>query len=413
MRSHAARQLLNERRSTLSGSNPLTVVMPPHPEHPELPAIIDTAEDYQESQESNAAALPGDEKHFVSSSPSSLSVLSIPSISEPQPRNSQTSQTELLQLKTLTMRTPLQHRYNTHTSNTSIAHSMSEGILRTHSSHSLHRPPLKHRFSEPLSSSCSRLELPPQGHSSQSYYMNHTNVAHPNGNRMTIHHHPMNHSASQEYYHQPHNCGCGHPLIPLHSYGSPGCSPSDYVIEEQQNDHFGVDLSPPTTVNNCVENHCPHCGFKGIQVPHRQPTMIYTTHVIHHGQSPTMTVSSSQDNQLPSAICASSREPPINKNPADGGSEPEHSSSTNGDQEQKQASDKHDKNSHNKAAASSGYMKSMELSDCRSKNKSIMKRRPHSATGGAGNAVNTTTGAKHSLHASADNLTENSRKDII
>ena len=34
MRCHAARQLLKERRSTFSGSNLLTVVMPPHPEHP-------------------------------------------------------------------------------------------------------------------------------------------------------------------------------------------------------------------------------------------------------------------------------------------------------------------------------------------------------------------------------------------
>jgi hypothetical protein len=141
-----------------------------HPEHPEIPTIIATTEAYQESQEGSAAPLP--DKYVMSSSPSSLSVLSVPSIPESPPGHDYTSQPEQLKIETLLL------QYHS----SDIAHSRSEGVLRTGSSISLHRPPLKHRFSEPLSSSCSRLEFSPRrhAHSPQSYYnMNH---AHPNGN---------------------------------------------------------------------------------------------------------------------------------------------------------------------------------------------------------------------------------------
>ena len=458
MRSHAARQLLKGRRSTLSSSNPLTVVMAPHPEHPEIPTIIATTEAYPESQESNAADLPNDDKHFVSSSPSSLSILSIPSIPEQQPGNDQTSQTE--QLKTTTLRTPLQLCCDSHSSN--IAHSRSEGVLRTGSSISLHRPAVKHRLSEPISSSCSQLELPPREHSPQLYTAfikadptssdtNHKKVIHHNTNphnsnctTMQYYSHPtvsMRHSMSQEYYHQQRKYGYGHQLIcrsPSHSYGSSNCSPNDYVVvpEVPQNSHFDheADLPPPTIVCNCIENQCPHCGLvRGVSIPHHQPGTVYVpavTYATHQRQISMLTTSSSPSNQrsekgpnaskefgvmsklntnqLPSAAAFQGEEL-MNADKND--SESEHCSSTNDDQETNQAAVyTKDKKSQNKPA-NSGSMRPLESSNCQSKNQTVTKQRPQSATTGAGDAA-TTTNNKHNLHASADVLTENHCKNI-
>lgn len=408
MRSHDARQFIKGRRSTLSSGKPLIVVVSPNPENPEIPTTVATTE---ESQESKAAGLPYD---IVSSSPSSLSVLSVPSIPESQPGNDHASQPEQLRIKT-----PLQYHY-------SLIHSRSEGVLRTGSSVSLHRPALKHRFSEPLSSSCSQLEFPPRRH------------AHPEGNCMT-HPHTMHHSVSQEYHHQPQKYGCGHQLIctklPFHSDGSPSCSPNGYFISQvPQNGHFQADLSPPTAACNCVKNLCPHCG--GVSVSHHQPAMIYLPAVpypTHQVKSPT-TITSSEDtqrtktrptpskgyvsgtkrkldtDQLPSATCMMEW-PTGDQNPAESDSESDRCSSTD-DQELHQtinipAKDKE---------ASSGSIKPTESSaaDRKSKNKKVTKQRPHSA--GTGQAV-TTTSAKSNLHASADTLAEgqckNSQQKVI
>ncbi len=425
MRSHDARQLLKGRRSTLSSSNPLTVVVSSHPEHPEIPTIVATTEAYQESQESNAAPLP--DKYVMSSSPSSLSVLSVPSIPEPPPwpGHDHTSQPEQLKIET-----PLQH----HSSN--IAHSRSEGVLRTNSSVSLHRPPLKHRFSEPLSSSCSRLEFPSRRHvhSPQSYYMNH---AHPNGNGM-IHPRPIHHSVSQEYYHQPLKCGYGHQLIcklPFHSDGSPSCSLKDYFIspEASQTGPFEADLSPPTVACNCVENLCPHCGLvRGVStsVPHHQPAMMYLPAVpypTHQVELSMMTVTSSNDTRrtktgptaskgrgakqklntyhLPSAT-ASTEQPIGNQNPTESESESDHCSSTNDDDQELQNFHTKDKE------VSSGSVKPSESADYESKNRQVTKQRPHSATAGTGHTV-AITSDKHNLHASADTLAEDHGKHNI
>ena len=216
MRSHAARQFLKGRQSTLSSGNPLIVVVSPDPENPEIPTCTATTEESQ-VLENKAAGLPLG-YDVVSSSPSSLSVLSIPSIPESQPGNDHTSQPEQLRIKT-----PLQYHY-------SLIHSRSEGVLRTGSSVSLHRPALKHRLSEPLSSSCSQLEFSPR------------RQAHPDG---------MHHSVNQ---YQPQNYGYGHQPIctksSFHSDGSPSCSRSSYFIS--QNGHIQADLSPPIAACNCT-----------------------------------------------------------------------------------------------------------------------------------------------------------------
>ena len=396
MRSHAARQFLKGRRSTLSSGNPLIVVVSPNSENPEIPTIAATTE---ESQESKAAGLPYD---VMSSSPSSLSVLSIPSIPESQPGNDHASQPEQLGIKI-----PLQHHY-------SLIHSRSEGVLRTGSSISLHRPALKHRLSEPLSSSCSQLEFPPRRH------------VHPDGKYM-IHPHKMHHSVSQEYHHQPQKYGYGHQPIctksSFHSDGSPNCSPSDYFIS--QNGHFQADLTPPTTACNCVKNLCPHCG--GISVSNHQPAMIYlpaVSYPAHQAESP-VTMTSSEDtrrtkthptpskgyiprakrkldtDQLPSTT-AVMEQPTGNQNPAESDSESDHCSSTD-DQElhpNMHAKDKEVSDGSIKATESSAAVR-------KSKNKKDAKRRPHSA--GTGQAV-TTTSAKSNLHASADALAEGQYK---
>ena len=419
-----------------------------------IPTIVTTTEADQESQESSAVV---DDKLFsTTSSPISLSVSSIPSISEPQPVNNHPSQKERLKATT----SPLQHCYCSHSSN--ITYSKSEGILRTSSSLSLHRPAVNHRFSEPISSLYSRLEIPPRGHSPQTHIfspnagpsysdLSHENATYhntslPNGNCMTIHsHRPMSRSVSLEYHHQPHRCGHGHqiyrspsPLIYC-SRGNHSCTPSN-VPEVAQNGHSKTDFTHSTILCNCIENQgqCPHCGsVRGFSMPHHQPAMVYVpavTYATHQGQTSMLTMSSSPSiqrtkrgpnaskehgakwklntNQLSSAV-AFQREQFMNPDESD--LESEHCSCTYDDQEANQATVcAEDKKSHNKPA-NNGSMKPLESLDHESKNKQVTEQRPQSATTGAASDAATTTSTKHSLHASADTLgnAENQCKNIF
>ena len=433
-RSHTARQFDTGRRCTLSGSNPpLTVVMAPHPE---IPTIVTTTEVAQGSQESihSAAALPENDKHFViSSSPSSMSMLSIPSISELQPENNQTSQKE--QLKS-TITPLLQHSYRSHSSN--IVHSKSEGILHTGSSISLHqRQPINHRLSEPTSSSCSRLEIPPPGHSPQMHTspkagpsysdMSHENIminhntSLPNSSCATVCSHPLSRSMSLDYHHQPHKCGHGYqpiyrspsPLIYSHARGSHNnCSPSAYAIapEAPQNGHSETDMPHSTIVCKCVRSQCTHCGlFRDVPMPHHLPTMVYVPVVCPTPPGQMLSMSSSpgtQRNQRHprarrecgvkscttqlSSATALQREQLIgNQNPAESDSESDCWSSTNDDQKPNHATIC--AKNENKPAKSMRPLKS-------SKKKEVPRQRPHLSTSDA------STCAKHNLHTSAETL---------
>ena len=407
-----------------------------------IPTIVTTTEADQESQGSSAVVLPDNDKFFsTTSSPSSLSVSSIPSIPELQPVNNHPSQKEHLRATT----SPLQHCYYPHSSN--IIHSKSEGVLHTGSPLSLHRPAINHRFSEPSSSSYSRLEIPPQGLSPQthisfpnaglSYSENATyhNTSLPNGDCMTIpSHRPMSRSVSLEYHHQPHRCGQGHqiyrsPSPLIYSHGNHSCSPSNHVIvlEVAQNSHSKTDFPPPTVPCNCIENQCPHCGsVRGFSMLHHQPATVHVpvvTYTTHEGQISMLTMSSSPStrrtkrgpnaskerganwklntNQLSSAV-AFQREQFMNPDESD--SESEHCSRTYDDQEPNEATVcAENENSHNKLA-NNGSMRPMESSDCKSENKKVTEQRPLSATIGAASDAVTTTSTKYNLHASADTL---------
>lgn len=130
------------------------------------------------------------------------------------------------------------------------------------------------------------------------------------------------------------------------------------------------------------------------------------TYPTHQRESPvTMSVSgSSQDAWRTRGLTAGTQHGEqliANQNPAQSDSEAEHCSNTNDDWESNQA--KTCAQDKNKPASSSGSMKPPELSDHKPNNKIPIKKRPHSATAGAGNAVTTTSG-ECNQYASANTL---------
>ena len=473
MRSHNARKITKDGRSTLSGTNPLNVVIP------EIPAIVTTTQAAQESQESNAAGLPDDHKHYlINSSPSTQSIVSIPS--EPP------------QLTNPVNATKRHH----HSENKTFC---------TGSSVSLH-PPVSRVFSEPatnfkknLSASCSWLEVPsqrcspqwcnsPPGPSSSnmsqvsehnsdileptaSHYaqhpssisppatllhhdrhfqrppslkslpalMNnqHSNTSPPNSNCMTMHS-----SVSQEYSHAPHirltSGGHGHCLTYV-SQGNPShaCMLRYSLMPEvvPQSSYSETDMLHLSTCN-CIQNQCPHCGTSMAQQVHMPciPGPVAYTHnsetvdqlQTHPFNQPIMRssdsveISNSRAKRAPESNASGEGGSKLSsKKPLSAIQRKENQNPAESDSESELWSSTNADHKPNQVLFSdedegshnkpANSMKPPESSIGKSE-KEVSEQRPHSATTNSGNAATTTT-LKLNLHSSADTLAENHCKD--